>query len=287
MVRLASRSRIGVEESLLEGLDGGTRTEDQIVAKFYLGEKQPVLNAGVLSLLSGEKRREASQPFLSTVDQIVGGEGIGEFLQGLRIGTSQEGVGALLKADAALVQAQCQPVMLIETDTGGEGEIGTDPYEYLSPAGVLEVKIVLIDPTPLYLEMPAVVFSDGGHDGGGLAGFDDGHDLIGLGPSEVALHEVIPPAWGIFLDGYTPFLGAVLGPVVILRSDLAQQLPSDGIDLAIEVEKADGTLFLLKRLDGGVEQDTIEATIMESDVILVMLQKGVHDYLQCSETPEA
>ena len=111
--------------------------------------------------------------------------------------------------------------MLIETDASGEGEIGAHPYEHLSPTGVLDVEVVLLDPTPLQLEMPTVVFPDGGQDGGGLACFDDGHNLIGLGTSEVALHEVIAPAWEIFLNGYTPFLGAVLDPVVILRSNVA------------------------------------------------------------------
>jgi len=65
-----------------------------------------------------------------------------------------------------------------------------------------------------------VVFSDGGHDGGGLARLDDGYDLIGLRTPEVALHEVIASARRIFLNGYTPFLGAVLGPVMVLRSDV-------------------------------------------------------------------
>ena len=50
---------IGVKESLLEGLDGGATTEDQIVAKFYLCKKQPVLNPGVFSLFGSEKGREA------------------------------------------------------------------------------------------------------------------------------------------------------------------------------------------------------------------------------------
>src|SRR5438552_1482964 len=127
--------------------------------------------------------------------------------------------------------------------------------------------------------MPTVVFPDGGHDGGGLARFDDGHDLIGLGTSEVAFHEVIAPAWGIFLNGYTPFLGAVLDPVVVLRSDVAQHLPTDGIDLAIGPEKADGPLFLLKGLDRGMAQDTIEATIIETDVILMVFVEGVHGVL--------
>src|SRR2546429_873437 len=158
--------------------------------------------------------------------------------------------------------------MLIETDTGGEREIGANPYEHSSPMGVLDIEVILIDPTPLHLEMPTIVFPDGGHVGGGLTCFDNGYNLIGLGTLEVALHKVIAPAWGIFLNGYTPFLGAVLDPMVILGGDVAQQLPTDGIDLAIEVEKADGTLWLLKGLNRGMKQDAIEATVGETDVIL-------------------
>jgi len=71
---------IGVEEPLFEGIDGGATTEDQIVAGLHLGKEQPVLNAGLLSLLGSEKGREASQPLLPTSDQIVGGQGIGELL---------------------------------------------------------------------------------------------------------------------------------------------------------------------------------------------------------------
>jgi hypothetical protein len=68
--------------------------------------------------------------------------------------------------------------------------------------------------------------------------------------------------------------------MVILSRDIAQQLPTDGVDVAIEVEKADGTLWLLKGLNRGMEQDTIEATIGETDVILVVFEKGVHGVLQ-------
>jgi hypothetical protein len=131
----------------------------------------------------------------------------------------------------------------------------------------VDIEVVLLDPTPLHLQMPTVVFSDGGHDGGGLARFDDGHDLVGLRTSEVALHEVIAPTGRIFLNGYTPFLGAVFGPVVVLRGDVAQHLTTDGIDLAIGPEEAYGTLFLLKRLDRGMQQDPIEATISETQSI--------------------
>jgi hypothetical protein len=107
-------------------------------------------------------------------------------------------------------------------------------------------------------------------------GFDDGHDLIGLGTSELASHEVIASAWGIFLNGYTPFLGAVLNPVVVLRSDVTQHLSTDGINLAIGPEEAYRPLFLLKGLDRRVEQDTIEATIHKTDVILMVFVEGVH-----------
>jgi hypothetical protein len=161
-------------EPLLECIHGGATTEDEIVASLHLGKKQSVLNASMLSLLGSEKGREAGQPFLGTGDQIVGGEGIGEFLQCLWIGTPQEGVGALLKADAPLLHAQGQPVMLIETDACGEREIGADPYKHLSPTGVLYIEVVLIDPTVLQGQMPTVLFPDGSHDGGGLARFDDG-----------------------------------------------------------------------------------------------------------------
>src|SRR5690349_20463629 len=95
---------IGVEEPLLESIDGGTTTEDQIVAKFNLCEKQSVLNPSVLSLLGGEKGGEAGQPFLCTGDQIVGREGIRKFLQSFRSRALQEGVSTLSKPNATLLQ---------------------------------------------------------------------------------------------------------------------------------------------------------------------------------------
>ena len=96
---------IGIDESLFEGIDGGTTTKDEIVAELHLRKKQPVLNTGKLSLLGSEKGREAGQPFVGAGDQIFGGEGIGEFLQGLRIGALQKDVRTLLKANATLLQA--------------------------------------------------------------------------------------------------------------------------------------------------------------------------------------
>ena len=84
----------------------------------------------------------------------------------------------------------------METDARGEREMGTDPHKHLSPTGVLDVEVVLLDPASLHLQMPTVFFPNGGHERGGFTGFDDGHHLIGLRTSEVALHEIIASAGG-------------------------------------------------------------------------------------------
>jgi len=42
---------------------------------------------------------------------------------------------------------------------------------------------------------------------------------------------------------------------------------------------------LLEGLDQAVQENTVEAPIAESDVILVMVVEGVHGYLQCGEIP--
>jgi hypothetical protein len=56
---------IGVEKPLSQCIQRGASLKDQIVTIFHLGEKQPVLAAGLLALLFGEEGRAASQPLLS------------------------------------------------------------------------------------------------------------------------------------------------------------------------------------------------------------------------------
>ena len=68
-------------------------------------KKQTVLNSGVLALRGGEEGGETGQPFLGAGHKIVGGKGIGQLLERLGIGATQEGVAALAKADSALAQA--------------------------------------------------------------------------------------------------------------------------------------------------------------------------------------
>ena len=61
-----------------------------------------------------EKGCEAVQPFLCTGDQIVGLEGIGEFLKCFGIGTLQEGAGALTRRRSA---SQHRPLERLNSKT--------------------------------------------------------------------------------------------------------------------------------------------------------------------------
>src|SRR5262249_53818576 len=110
---------------------------------------------------------------------------------------------------------------------------------------------------------------------------------IGLGSSEIAIDEVVAPAWGVFLNRNAPLLGTVLGPVMVLRGDVAQQRATHRIDVTVGPEETHDALALLKGLNGGVQQDAVKAAIVETDAILVMFEKGVHGHLQCGETPGA
>jgi len=46
-------------------VEGGAAGKNQVVAVFDLGEEEPVLTAGLLTLLVGEEGRECGQPFLA------------------------------------------------------------------------------------------------------------------------------------------------------------------------------------------------------------------------------
>ena len=70
----------------------------------------------------------------------------------------------------------------------------------------------------------------------------------------------------------------VLDPVVVLAGNVAQESSGDGIGITIGAEEANHAFWLLKGLDKSVEQDAVKATVVEKDVILMMLVKGVHGY---------
>jgi hypothetical protein len=112
-------------------------------------------------------------------------------LQAIRNCAFQEGIGGLLKSDAVLAHAVGQPMVLIETDTGGEWKVRADPHEHPSPIPVIDVKVVLNDPALRELEVPSVcdLVADGNHDPRRFSRLEDGHDGVRLGPFEIRVNK--------------------------------------------------------------------------------------------------
>ena len=68
----------------------------------------------------------------------------------------EEGIGTLLKIDAFAQHALGQPVVLVEADPRGKGEIRAHAHEHPTPTLVVNVKVVLHDPALRQLQMPAI-----------------------------------------------------------------------------------------------------------------------------------
>jgi hypothetical protein len=133
-------------------------------------------------------------------------------------------------------------------------------------------------PALFQLQMPAVLrlLADGGQDTRWLTALDNADHCVGLGVLEVRNDKLVAAPHGSIEDRDIPPLRSVLGPVVKLRGDVAQYVTADGIHLAIGVEETDDPLFLLERLNDAIEQDAVEAAIVEPDAMLMVLAKGVH-----------
>ena len=61
--------------------------------------------------------------------------------------TLEESIGALLEPDALLTHPIGQPVMLIDADPSRERKIGAHANKHASLAGVVDVDVVLHNPT--------------------------------------------------------------------------------------------------------------------------------------------
>ena len=110
--------------------------------------------------------------------EISRNEGLGECLQAIWCGAFQECVGELVESDAVLAQTIGQPVVLIETDAGGEWKLGAYAHEHSSPVPVIDVKVVLDNPALSDLKMPPVrdLIANGNHDARWLARFEDDYN---------------------------------------------------------------------------------------------------------------
>ncbi len=119
------------------------------------------------------------------------------FLKDLGIGATGKGVGGLAEADSPLFQTIRDPVVLIQAHPRREGQVRTDPDEHASPLAVVDIEVVLVDPSLLQLQMPAVFLlcSDRGDDARRFPRFQDADHLVRLGSCEVGKNEVIAPAF--------------------------------------------------------------------------------------------
>src|SRR6266436_2176914 len=81
--------------------------------------------------------------------------------------------------------------MLVETDTGGKGEVGAEADEHPAPAAIVDIKVILHDPALGQLQMPAVVLfvANGGQDAGWFSCLQDEHHLVGFGMIKAAISE--------------------------------------------------------------------------------------------------
>ena len=191
--------------------------------------------------------------------------------------TPQEGVGALLKVDSLFSHAKRQPMVLVQAYPRREGEVGSEGDKHPTPALVVQVEVVLVDPTLLQLQVGAVVLlsADGHQDAGRLSGFENHGHSVGFAVPQVLLSKIISALFlGCVQDGSAPFLGSILQPVLELIGDFRQGPPGHPSSLSIGIKKPKYSLWLLERLDQSVQQDSIKAPIPELDAILVMRDEG-------------
>jgi hypothetical protein len=194
-------------------------------------------------------------------------------------------IRALLKIDPFGAHPVGHPVMLIEADACGKGQIGTGSYEHPTPALVVDVEVVLHDPALGQLQMPAVFRADRDHDPGRFPGFENHHYLIGLGLLKVWVDKVITSTRWCIQNGRLPFLATVLDPVLKLLGDIAQTISRHSLPLAIGIKETDDPLGLLEGLNQSVQKNAVKTAVTELYAILVMFAEGVHRLLLCCQTP--
>src|SRR6202048_2556120 len=123
------------------------------------------------------------------------------------------------------------PVVLVEADTGGKGEVGAEANEHPAPVAIIDVEVILHDPALRQLQMPAVVLfvADGSQDACWFSCLQDDDHLVGFGMTKIGLDKVVASTLGSFQDRGIPFLRTILHPVLKLLGDVAQHIPADRV----------------------------------------------------------
>ncbi len=169
-------------------------------------------------------------------------------------------------------------MMLVEAEACGERQVRAHAHEHAAPSPVVDVEIVLHDPTFGEL-LPAVagLVADGDQDAGRFARLQHGDDLVWLGAPEVRFDEFVAATFRRLHNWNVVLRRPRLQPLLKAIGDAMQHASAHRIQVSIGVEKPDHSLRLLKRLDQSVEQDPVEAAIVETDAILMVLIEGVHE----------
>ena len=156
----------------------------------------------------GEEGRQLGEPFLAAVLKVVGGQGIGESLQGLRIATLREGIGGLSKADSSLLQTIGNPVVLVQTYARRERKVRTDPHKHPSPLAIVQIEVVLIDPSLFQFQMPAILLlrPNRRHDARRFTALQDADNLVRLRCFKVGPDKIVAPPFRRIENGRSPFL---------------------------------------------------------------------------------
>jgi len=184
----------------------------------------------------------------------------------------------LLEIDFLFTHPNRQPVVLIEADTRRERKVRAQAHEHPSPAGIVEVEVVLDDPTLSHLEVPSIVFlvAIGDQDSPRLTRSENRYDLVRLGLLEIRIDEIVASSIRRLQYWHAPLLRPVCHPILVLLSDTTEFIARDTLAVAIGVEESDHSFWLLERLNQSVQQQPVKAPVVEPDAILVMLEKGVH-----------
>src|SRR5260370_15259277 len=126
--------------------------------------------------------------------------------------------------------------------------------------------------------MPAVYrhMPDGDHNTRGLAGLQDGDDLVGLGAFEVRVDELVAAALRRLQNWNVALLRPLPQPLLKTIRDAMQHASAHRGQVPVGVEKPNHSFRLLKRLDQSVEQNPVEAAIVKANAVLVVLIEGIN-----------
>jgi hypothetical protein len=165
----------------------------------------------------------------------------------------------------------------VEAGACAEREVGADAHEHPAEVPVLEVEVVLRDEAVEELDVVALAGEADGHAGDLAALEDDGDATLAL---QLLIERLDPLLTANTLGGLddldTSSLGEGLDEVVVVGGDDAEVGGGHPARLALLLEEADDAGGVLQDLDDAIEEDAVEAGVVEADGLLMVLDEGVH-----------